>query len=216
MNSLNLVHVLRRWWWVTVLAAAATVAATLFFTSKLTPLYEARAMLVVGPSDKIDDLDEFARSASALNRSVIATYGKLPATRVVQARAKAQLNLTPEVALLYQHNTVIVPDTNILEVRVEGPDPKVCAAMANAIAQHARDYQREFYDIFALRILDPATPPSIPVWPDTPRALGMGGVIGLLLGLGLSFLGEYLRRQKLPARELVEAQAGAQVNAWQR
>jgi len=43
-------------------------------------------------------------------------------------------------------------------------------------------------------VIEPAVPPGGPVWPDPPKNLALAGLLGLLMGVGLCFLVDYLDR----------------------
>jgi capsular polysaccharide biosynthesis protein len=195
MNLLTFIHLLRRYWWIMFLTLAVVLGATAYFTHKQAPIYRATTSVVVGPSEKLAKVDEIVDSLNTLDRrSVVATYAKVPSSRTVRERAREQLNLSRSQMRLYQVTTAVVPDTNILQVSVEGPDPRLTADVANAIAEQAKSYAQEVYGIFGLKVLDRANQPSEPVRPEMARNLSVAAVLGLLLGMGLTFLVEYVRR----------------------
>lgn len=195
MNFAAFIPILGRSWWVILLTLVVGLGSTAYFTHRQTPIYQATTTVVVGPSEKLAKVDEVVDSLNTLDRrSVVATYAKIPSSRTVRDQAQEQLGLSRNQMRLYQVRTAVVPDTNILQVSVEGPDPRLAADVANALAEQAKNYVKEFYGVFGLKVLDPASQPSQPVRPDMTRNLSMGAVLGLLLGIGLAFLVEYVRR----------------------
>jgi diguanylate cyclase (GGDEF)-like protein len=48
--------------------------------------------------------------------------------------------------------------------------------------------------LYDIKVLDPAPLPKKPVTPDVARDTALGAVLGFLLGIGLSFLAEYLQK----------------------
>ena len=204
MNITLLFGILARAWWVILLALVVTVGATAFFTFRQPAIFEARAMLVLGPSDKIMDLAEFARSVDSLgHRNVLATYAKMPLSRAIVQKAYAQAGVKSDLAQFYPVRSLVVPDTNILEINVEGPDPQMASAAANALAEQVIIYGKDLYSIFVLKVLDPALPPNEPIRPEKLRNIQVGIVIGLLIGVALAFLAEYARGNQADPDERV-------------
>ncbi len=188
---------LRRYWWLILSAFAFGFGATAAFTSLRAPTYRATTTLVVGPNESLKTPREVVDSLNTLDRrSVVATFAKLPSSRTVRERAQGQLQLNEAQLKPYDVRTVVVPDTNVLEVSVEGPDPRLTAALADAVAQQTTQYTREFYDIYGMKVLDRAQEPTERVGPGLSRTLLVGAVLGLLIGVGVASVFDYLRRLK--------------------
>lgn len=197
MNSFTLIRVVGRSWWVIGLTLIVGLSTTIYFTRRQPPIYQATTTVVIGPSGRLTEVSQIVNSLNALDRrSVVATYAKIPTSRTVRDRTREQLGLSSSQMRLYRVRTAIVPDTNILQIIVEGPDPRLVADVANAIAEQTKNYAPEFYGIFGLSILDRALPPTRPVAPELARNVSLGAVLGLLLGIGLALLIEYGRRWK--------------------
>ncbi|HEX8472989.1 MAG TPA: hypothetical protein VF666_03070 [Pyrinomonadaceae bacterium] len=197
MNLQDAARFLRYYWWLIVLAFFVGFGSTALFTSRRAATYRAATTLVVGPSENITAPKEIVDSLDTLDRrSVVATFAKVPSSRTVRERAEAQLQLARAQTEPYQVKTVVVPDTNILEVSVEGPDPQLTANFVNAIAEQTRRYAQEFYLIYGMKVLDRAEVPTEPVRAAWLRELGVGGAVGLLLGLLFALALNYLRQWK--------------------
>ena len=185
----------KRYWWVIVLAFAIGFGSTAFFTRRRPPAYRATTTLVIGPNESLKTSREVVDSLNTLDRrSVVATFARLPSSRTVRERAQQQLQLTDEQLTPFEVRTVVVPDTNVLEVSVEGPDPRLATAVADAVAEQTMGYTREFYGIYGMKVLDRAKEPTERVGPGPSRSLVVGAVLGILIGVGVASLFEYLRR----------------------
>ena len=197
MNLQDVSRFLQQYWWLIVLTFLVSFVTTSLFTFRRPATYRAATTLVVGPNEKITAPREIVDTLDTLDRrSVIATFAKVPSSRTVRERAQTQLGLAAAQIEPYQVKTVVVTDTNVLEVSVEGPDPQLTANFVNAIAQQTRDYAQEFYNIYAMKVLDQAEVPQGPVRAEWLRELGVGSAIGLLVGLGTALSLNYLRRWK--------------------
>ena len=131
MSFLEFLRIAKKSWWVVALALGGTVASTAFFTLWQTPIYQAITTLVISTDQSVTDVNDVVRSLDSLDRrSVVATYAKIPSSQTVISRAKQQLKLAPSQMQLYQVSTLVVPDTMIVAVSVEGPDSGLTAALA--------------------------------------------------------------------------------------
>src|ERR687889_46883 len=134
----------KRYWWMILLAFAIGFGSAAFFTRRRTPTYRAATTLVVGPNENLKTTREVVDSLNTLDRrSVVATFARLPAGRTVRERAQAQLQLNEAQLAPYEVKTAVVPDTNVLEVATEGPDARLAAAFADAVADQTTTYSRE-------------------------------------------------------------------------
>jgi len=203
MDFVEIIRILRRSWWMAALSLVAVVGSAAFFSIRQTPVYQATATMVVWPTKRVTETSDIVRSLDTLDRRVvIATYAKILPSRAVLDRVGDQMRLTPDQMGRYKVRAVVVPDTNILSISVEGPDPRLVTRLANVVAEQARSYVEETYDIFGLNPLDPASEPLSPIRPEVSRNLTTAAILGLLLGLGWVFLIEYSRR----FRQVIRAQ----------
>jgi capsular polysaccharide biosynthesis protein len=197
MNLLMFMRVLERGWWIVVLALVMTVGGTAYFTFTQSPVYQAVATLVVGPKAEVFDPRTSVELLNNLDRrGIVATFARILSSRIVREHAEAQVGLTGGDTRPYQTNVRVLPDTNVLQVSVEGLDPARAQRLANAIANEASSRVREYYEVYQLKVLDPATRPTLPVAPEKERNLGIAVVFGLMLGVMLAFLAEYVRQWK--------------------
>ena len=207
--SLEAVKVfLKRYWWLILLAFAIGFGSAAVFARRRTPTYRATTTLVVGPSENLKTTREVVDSLNTLDRrSVVATFARLPSGRTVRERAQQQLQLNESQLAPYEVRTAVVPDTNVLEVSTQGPDARLAAAFADAVADQTTTYAREVYDIYGMKVLDRARVPTEEAGPGLSRNLLTGAVLGLLIGVGVASLFEALRRRgraraaTFPARE---------------
>lgn len=180
---------MKQYWWIVLVAVLACVGATAIFAERQRPSYMARATLVVGPSDLLAAPRDAVESLNALDRrSVVATLAHLSSSQAIQARAQEQLRLSAQQAAWFHVSTVVIPDTNILEITVTGPGQRFVPVYANAIAGQTIAYSRNYYPVYELKLLDPAAPDGQPVGADMSRKLLAGGILGLLIGVGAAFL----------------------------
>jgi capsular polysaccharide biosynthesis protein len=185
-----------RFWWLPLLTLLFALPAVWFFTSRQPKTYRASTSVVVGPNRKITNAREITEVYNTLDRrSIMATLAKTPVTGAVKERVAAEIGGIED----YEISSVVIPDTNILEISADGPNPETAQTIANAIAGQTALYATSFYDTFELKILDPAKQARL-IRPIPARNYAVGGLLGLVSGLCLAFLASVLsslRRRKV-------------------
>jgi len=128
MEPKELISLYRRWLWL-VIAGLILGLASGFLASKIqTPTYEASAKILVTRSRQQGGTDILAIS----DQQLVATYLQLLKTRPVLNETEARLNTEID-----SDNIIvdIVPDTQIIQIKVQDKNPKQAFAIANTLVQ---------------------------------------------------------------------------------
>jgi capsular polysaccharide biosynthesis protein len=174
---------MRRWWWLPLATAVLATAAALAVTSRETPRYAATATAVVAPTAEVES-SELLRSLDTLERrTVVATFARIAGTRESRTASAEHLGLRARDVSGHRISASVVSSTNLIRIRVEGPDPETAAALANAATHVTRLEAERLYRVFTLHPVEAATPPARPIHPDPQRNAGVGMVLGLFLGV---------------------------------
>lgn len=188
---------LRRGWWVALLAAAVTVLVAWLFASRENPVYRASASLVATPSSDVDDAGDVLDAIDTLERrTIVATFSKIPAAPDTREDAAGRLGVEPREIRYYWIGASVLPNTNVIRIDVLGPDPERAAEVANAVAAETRHEARSLYGVYTLRRLARAVAPDEPERPNPGRAVVVGGVLGLFLGVLAALALEGLRSRE--------------------
>jgi len=186
---------LQRGWWIVGLTALAAVFAALVAAYYTTPIYRASARFVVSPnpvylggeSNVIYSLDTLDK------RSVITTYAEILNSPRIYRETLSQLQLDRALLVDYTYNAVVLADTNIIELSVQGPNPEMVALLTNNIGREVVEYVVNLYKIYDMTPLDPAVTPENPISPQPIRDAGVAAVVGIALGVVLAITRELLR-----------------------
>jgi capsular polysaccharide biosynthesis protein len=186
----------RRNWVIAALVFAVTMAVTVVVTALQTPVYESTAYLIVGPAPMNSENDVIRTVETLDRRTILATFARMAESDPVRAAAAQQLQLSPGQVEKFAARGSVVPNTNIIRVTGSGPDPRVAASLANAIAAIAAQQSQALYRVYSLRFMSHAQPSTAPVQPDRKRNYIVGFGLALFFGLAAALAAERLR---LPA-----------------
>lgn len=177
-----------RYWWVIVLTTASALFMGWYLTTRQVPSYRASATVVVVPSAKITNNREITEVYNTLDRrSVLATLAKMPLSKAVNDAVAQEI---PD-ARNYEITSVVIPDTNILEISASGPDAQTAQTVVNASVKHAAVLAGQLLDTFQLKSVDPATTARM-ASPNPVRNYAAATLLGLGIGLALAFLASLL------------------------
>jgi diguanylate cyclase (GGDEF)-like protein len=191
MKSMQLriyMRMLWRGWWLIALATLTAFNVALFTSYRATPMYSTTARFVIVPSAVLEDNNAVLHSLGTLDRpSIAATYVEILASQRVFESALQGLEMTADELEDVTHSAVVLPDSNVLELTVAGPDPELLATLGNSIGHETISYIRQFYPVYDIDFIDEANVPEDPDSPNPKRdaavALVLGGVMGSVLAI---------------------------------
>lgn len=194
MEIRHYLKMLRKGWWIVALTALLALNAA-FITSYFTePTYLASAKFIVSPNPAIATEYDIVNSLEALDkRSTVATYGEFLNSRGVYLDAIEALGLDEAQLEDYKAAAVVLPEANVLELTVTGPDPRLAADLANTIGSLTIDSVNRLYRAYSVSVLDAASPPLVPISPQPLRDASLALALGLIVGVSLAILSEQIR-----------------------
>ena len=188
-------RMLQRSWWIIVITTLATLIAALVMAYLTPPTYQATARFIVSPSPSlITGGSNLLNSLSTLDkRSIITTYAEILNSQRIYNDTTSLLQLNNVDLSQYRYRAVALPDANIIEFSVTGPDRDTVYTLTNSIGQRAVEYVHGLYQVYELSVLDAAVPPTVPISPQPVRSAGVALVVGLALGVVLALIRELMR-----------------------
>lgn len=189
-------NILKKRWWIVVASFLVTLIPTIMFVLQQPWIYESKASFVIRPrSSFAANEEEFVKAIDTLSRRVEinTTFAEVADSSLIKQRALERLELSSQGRKGLKVNGKVKAGTNVLEIVVQGPNPGVVKDFAEAVSLETKSYISGLYDVFELEPLDAAKDPGSPVSPNKPLNIALGGIFGLLMGVSLVFLLEYLQ-----------------------
>jgi capsular polysaccharide biosynthesis protein len=183
----------KRIWLIITFAVVATLASGIISLYVLTPIYSSSTQLLV--NQEKSDQPMYNVGEIQTNLQLINTYNviiKSPAILDLVAK-ELDMDLTSE-----QLNTKITvgseKDSQVLSISVQDPDPQMATDIANTTAKVFQNEIVKIMNVDNVSILAQAKTkenPS-PIKPQPVLNMAIALVVGLMAGVGLTFLLEYL------------------------
>lgn len=189
-------QILKRGWWIIVLSVLAAFNTALLVSYLSPSVYQATSRFIVSPNVSVfSNSSDVNSSMDTLDRrSIINTYKELLASPSVYGTHPIIAAIpSAEFTKNFTIKAVVIPDTNILQLTVDGNDAEAVASIARAIEEQSTLYINKLYPVYNFTILDSATVPIEPILPKPIQNASLALVFGLFLGVGLAFLQDQLQ-----------------------
>ncbi|HEV8296155.1 MAG TPA: hypothetical protein VGQ20_02620 [Acidimicrobiales bacterium] len=175
-----------------LLAFLVTIGSTGAMVVPKPDVYKSSASFVVRPhelsgGDEIRAIDTLIRGVS-----INATYASIARSKLIRDRAKASLGPAFDATGL-KVSAEVVTGTNILSISVRGLDPRRARDFAVAIAAETVAYVDDVVEAYRLEPLDVPAVPKQPIDARKSLTIVIGAVLGIVLGVWLALLVEYIR-----------------------
>lgn len=174
---------------ITLIAMAVSGIVSFFM---LSPVYEANTTLIVNKNESSESQtmtgDEFN-----VTQKLAVTYGKIITSRTVLNEVIKNLKLDMEYGELSKSvNVSAVSDTQIISITVQDTNPKKVMDIANAIPKIFTEEAKRITKANGVEVIDKAVLPQSPVKPNKVMNVAIATVLGLMIGLFVVFLLEYM------------------------
>lgn len=183
--------ILKRIWiiaLITVLSIAISGIVSYFI---LDPIFETSTTLIVSKPNDEESMIQY--SDVLLSQKLVKTYGEIIKSRNVSKQVINQLGLdiTPE-QLKNMITVSPVKDTEIVRIKVTLTNPGLASDIANKVAEVFMKDVKRIMNVDNVQVIDKAEIPLTPVKPRPQLNMLIAGFLGMMIGLGIIFLIEFL------------------------
>jgi capsular polysaccharide biosynthesis protein len=183
----------KRLWLILFITALATIVSGVVSYFFLTPIYQASTQILVNQAKSEQQLYNFNEVQT--NLQLVNTYSVIIKSPAILERVKEELNLDRTVDELNEQIQVSSEkDSQVFSVIVDDPDPAMAAKIANKTADIFKKEIVKIMKVDNVTILSKAEVKEnqAPVKPKPLLNMAIAFVVGLMTGVGLAFLLEYL------------------------
>jgi polysaccharide biosynthesis transport protein len=130
-----------------------------------------------------------------LGQSLVTDYREIILSRLVAYEVLNELNLSmPIDTFRKQVGVSTVRDSRMFTISFESADPEQAVSVANALGAVIIEKAEEIIEIRNVQVIDAAELPTDPIKPNIPLNIAISGVLGLVMGVFLVFMLEYMDR----------------------
>ncbi|WP_141431106.1 YveK family protein [Bacillus sp. 03113] len=175
---------------IAVLAVLASGIVSFYF---LTPIYQSSTQILVNQAK--DQQTAYAFNEVQTNIQLVNTYNVILKSPVILDKVKEELNLSMSLSTLNSKITVgSEKDSQVMNLSVTDPDAQLAADIANKTAEVFKREIGSIMKVDNVTILTTATVAEnpAPIKPNKTLNMAIALVVGLMAGVGIAFLLEYL------------------------
>lgn len=176
---------------ITLLAVISSGIVSYFY---ITPIYQASSQMLVNQS-KNEQQTPYSVGEVQTNLQLINTYNVIIKSPAILEVVINELDLNLTVGQLTEKiNVQSEQNSQVVTITVQDPNPKVATNIANATVEVFQTEIKQIMNVDNVSILAKAEigeNPS-PVKPNKPLNMAIALVVGLMSGVGIAFLIEYL------------------------
>lgn len=183
-----------RIWIIVLITIVAMLASGIISYFYLDKIYESSTTLIVNKQkDDNEKETQYTYNDILLSQKLVSTYTEIAKSSYVLERVIKELNLDLSPDELKKMIAVSsVGDTQIIRITVSDVFPARATVIAEKMAELLPIRVSELEMPDNVKVVDKAKVPSSPVKPRPLMNIAIAGVLGIMVGLGIIFLIEYL------------------------
>ncbi|EJT6664688.1 capsular biosynthesis protein [Clostridium perfringens] len=185
----------KRWKLIALITIVATLLSAILSFFIIKPQYEAKAKLFIGKQESQDN-NAYNNSDVMMYQQLMKTYAELVKTSdlVTKAVKSADLDYNQEEikAILKNLNATPSADTQILDLSFKGDNPKEVLKLTEALTNEFISESKELIPNGNVQVIQKPQLPERPVSPNKKLNILIAFVLGLMVGVGVVLLLEYL------------------------
>ena len=181
----------KRMWLIAVITIIAVMVSGIVSFFVLTPIYQSSTQLLVNQAKNEQSMVNYSELQT--NIQLINTYNVIIKSPAILDLVVKELDMDMTGQQLKEKITVgSEKDSQVVNISVQDADPALAADIANTIASVFQEEIVKIMNVDNVSVLAKATISPFPVKPQPLLNIAIALVVGLMAGVGLAFLLEYL------------------------
>ncbi len=181
----------KRWLMIISITLIATIvsAALSFFVIK--PQYEASTKVFIGKDES--ENQGYSQNDVLMYQKLMKTYSEAIKTKDLISRGLIGTSVDIEPSEILNNLTVVtVADTQILQIKYKSTNPQEAKAVIEGVSDEFIKTSKELVPNGNIKIIEAVELPEEPVSPNKKMNIAIAFLLGLMVGVGLAFLLEFL------------------------
>lgn len=181
----------KRWLMIVSITLIATIIAAIFSFFIIKPQYEASTKVFIGKDGS--ENQSYSQSDVLMYQNLMKTYSEAIKTKDLVSRALNGTNIKLEPSEVLENLTVeAVTNTQILQIKYKSSNPQEAKAVIEGIAEEFIKTSKELVPNGNIQVIEAVELPENPVSPNKKMNIAIAFLLGLMVGVGLAFLLEFL------------------------
>ena len=181
----------KRWKIIALCTLIATLLSGIFSFFIIAPTYEASTKVFIGKEES--SVENYNYNDITMYQKLLKTYSELIKTKDLINRSITNSEYELEVEDVLNNVSVkTVADTQMIQIAYKSTSPNIAKNMLENITNEFITTAQELVPNGNVRVLETVELPEEPVAPNKKMNIAIAFILGMMVGLGIVFLLEYL------------------------
>lgn len=181
----------KRWKIIALCTLIATLVSGIFTFFIIAPTYEASTKVFIGKEES--SVENYNYNDITMYQKLLKTYSELIKTKDLINRSITNSEYELEVEdVLNNVSVTTVADTQMIQIAYKSTSPNIAKNMLENITNEFITTAQELVPNGNVRVLETVELPEEPVAPNKKMNIAIAFILGMMIGLGIVFLLEYL------------------------
>lgn len=181
----------KRWLMIVIITLIATIVSAVLNFFVIKPKYEASTKVFIGKDES--ENQSYSQNDVLMYQKLMKTYSEAIKTKDLVSRGLKGTALKLGDGEVLENITVVtIADTQILQIKYIGASPKEAKAVIEGVYKEFIKTSKELVPNGNIKVIEEVELPEKPVSPNKKMNIASAFLIGLMIGVGLSFLLEFL------------------------
>ena len=181
----------KRWLIILSITLIATIIASVLSFFVIKPQYEASTKVFIGKEE--GQGQAYDQSDVLMYQKLMKTYSEAIKTKDLISKGLRGTGVTLQPSAVLSNLTVVtVADTQILQIKYKSNNPNEAKTVVSGIAKEFMKTSKELVPNGNIKIIEEVELPKSPVSPNKKMNIAIAFLLGLMVGVGITFLLEFL------------------------